>query len=171
VFRLVALFGLVTALAPAQFIQSEACPTNLCRLVAHGRAPDLRYPDFVDFRSLLVEFYAPTYSPVWLTENGPTPQALALIAILKAANLKGLKPEDYNADLWDEQIAHLDRSQFDVCLTVSVMRYLADLPIADTVSLRLLSRIFVAIGVGLGAGWATREVNRKAHTGVQAGGA
>ncbi len=127
VFRLLALFGMLAALVPAQSIQSEACPTSLCRLVAHGRAPDLRFPDFVDFRSLLVAFYAPSYSAVWLTENGPTPQALAMIAILKAAAVKGLKPEDYDADLWDEQIAHLDRSQFDVCLTVSVMRYLADL--------------------------------------------
>lgn len=93
----------------------------------HGRAPDLRFPDFVDLRSRLVSFYAPNYAPVWLAESGPTPQALAMIALLKAADQKGLKPEDYNADLWDEQIAHLDRSQFDVCLTVSALRYLADL--------------------------------------------
>jgi len=127
VFRLLALFGTLAAWAPAQSIQSEDCPNSLCRLVAHGRAPDLRFPDFVDFRSSLVAFYAPAYRPAWLTDNGPTPQALAIIAILKAAELKGLKPEDYDADFWDEQIAHLDRSQFDVCLTVSVMRYLADL--------------------------------------------
>jgi murein L,D-transpeptidase YcbB/YkuD len=95
--------------------------------VALGRSGDLRWPDFVDFRSRLVAFYAPTYSPAWLTEDGPTPQALAMISLLKAADLRGLKPEDYNADLWEEQIAHLDRSQFDVCLTVSLMRYLADL--------------------------------------------
>ena len=126
-FRLLALLGALAALAPAQSVQSDACPNSLCRLVAHGRAPDLRFPDFVDFRTRLITFYAPAYKQVWLADSGPTPQALAMIAILKAAELKGLKPEDYNADLWDEQIAHLDRSQFYVCLTVSVMRYLADL--------------------------------------------
>ncbi len=62
-----------------------------------------------------------------LMSKGPTPQAFSLIAVLKAADKKGLKPNDYDADLWDEQITHLDRTEFDVCLTVSLMRYLADL--------------------------------------------
>lgn len=115
------------AVASARSDDSSACPTNLCRLVAHGRASDLRFPDFIDLRSRLVAFYAPAYTPAWLAESGPTPQALAMIRLLKKADLKGLKPEDYDADLWDQQIAHLDRSQFDVCLTVCLMRYLADL--------------------------------------------
>jgi len=128
VFRLAALLVLSAALAPAQSNDSEACSNNICRVITHGRSNDLRFPDFVDFRSRLVTFYAPSYSPAWLTGSAAlTPQALALIALLKNSELKGLKPEDYNADLWDEQIAHLDRSQFDVCLTVSLMRYLADL--------------------------------------------
>jgi murein L,D-transpeptidase YcbB/YkuD len=124
---LLALIGLSATLGSAQSIDPATCPNSLCRLVAHGRAPDLRFPDFVDLRSRLVAFYGPSYAPAWLTESGITPQALAMVAMLKAADKKGLKPEDYDADLWDEQIAHLDRSQFDVCLTVSVMRYLADL--------------------------------------------
>jgi murein L,D-transpeptidase YcbB/YkuD len=118
---------LSAALAWAQSIDSESCPNTLCRIVVHGRASDLRFPDFVDFRSRLIAFYAPAYSPVWLNGDGPTSQALSMIALLKAADRKGLKPEDYDDGLWEEQIAHLDRSQFDVCLTVSLMRYLADL--------------------------------------------
>ena len=125
--KLAALLVFSAALVPAQSPESEACSNNICRLVEHGRSTDLHFPDFVDFRSRLVAFYAPAYSPAWLTDNGLTPQAFAMIALLKASELKGLKPEDYNADLWDEQVAHLDRSQFDVCLTVSLMRYLADL--------------------------------------------
>ena len=125
--KLAALLVFSAALVPAQSPESEACSNNICRLVEHGRSTDLHFPDFVDFRSRLVAFYAPAYSPAWLTDNGLTPQAFAMIALLKASELKGLKPEDYNADLWDVQVAHLDRSQFDVCLTVSLMRYLADL--------------------------------------------
>jgi L,D-transpeptidase YcbB len=127
VFRIPALFALAASLASAQFVDSGACSNNICRIVGYGRATDLRFPDFVDFRSRLIAFYAPAYLPAWLTDSGPTPQALTLIAILKSADQNGLKQEDYNADLWDQQIAHLDRSQFDVCLTVSLMRYLADL--------------------------------------------
>ena len=47
-----------------------------------------------------------------------------MIALLKKSDLQGLKPEDYNADLWDEQIAHLIDT--DICFTVSLMRYLAE---------------------------------------------
>ena len=125
--RLGTLLAFFAALASAQSFDPGACPTNLCRLIAHGRASDLRFPDFVDLRSRLVTFYAPAYKPAWITDTGPTDQALVMIKLLKAADLKGLKPEDYNADLWDQQIAHFDHSQFDVCLTVCLMRYLADL--------------------------------------------
>ena len=115
------------ALALAQSTEPSACPNTICRVVAHGRSDDLHFPDFVDYRSRLTTFYAPEYAPAWLADGKPTPQALAMIALLKASDARGLKPEDYNADLWDEQLAHLDKSQFDVCLTVSLMRYLADL--------------------------------------------
>lgn len=127
VLKLSALLGVFAAFALGQSVDRADCPNNLCRLIAHGRASDLRFPDFVDLRSRLVAFYAPTYAPAWITDNGPTGRALVFIRLLKAAQLKGLKPEDYNADLWDDQITHFDHSQFEVCLTVCLMRYLADL--------------------------------------------
>ncbi len=126
-FKPSALLALSAILASAQSPSYESCPNNICKIIVLGRAPDLRWPDFADFRSRLVAFYAPSYAPAWLTADGITPQARAMIALLKEADRKGLKPEDYDAGLWEQQIAHLDRSQFDVCLTVSVMRYLADL--------------------------------------------
>lgn len=126
-FKLAVFFVWCGVLVGAQAPSPASCPNTLCRLIAHGRSTDLHFPDFVDLRSRLTAFYAPAYAPAWLSESGPTPQALKLIGLLKTADQKGLKPEDYNADLWDEQIAHLDRIQFDVSLTVSLMRYLADL--------------------------------------------
>lgn len=119
--------SLTAVLARAQQLDPKTCANNICKIIAYGRAPDLHFPDFVDFRSRLIAFYGESFSPAWLTDEGPTSRALTMIGLLKAADRKGLKAEDYNSDLWDDQIAHLDRSQFDVCLTVSLMRYLADL--------------------------------------------
>ena len=127
-FRPLAFLLLWVTLAPAKLqIAPEPCPNFICRIVAYGRIGDLRWPDFVDCRSRLTAFYAPKYAAAWSENDKPTAKALAMIELLKAADLKGLKPEDYDADRWDERIAHLERSQFDVSLTVCLMRYLADL--------------------------------------------
>jgi murein L,D-transpeptidase YcbB/YkuD len=127
-FRPLAFLLLSAALASAApQVSPEACPNVICRIVTYGRSDDLRWPDFADYRSRLTAFYARSYSPAWLENNKPTAKALAMIALLKAADLRGLKPEDYDAGLWEGRIAHLERSEFDVSLTVCVMRFLADL--------------------------------------------
>ena len=56
---------------------------------------------------------------------------------------------------------------FDAVGAIAFAGTRADLPIADVVSVRILSRMLVATGVGLGASWAIREVNRKPQGGLQ----
>jgi L,D-transpeptidase YcbB len=127
VLRPLALLVLAGHLASALPVDPESCSNIICKIIARSRLSDLTWPDFADYHSRLITFYAPEYSPAWVENGKPTPKALAMIALLKAADLRGLKPEDYDANLWEERIAHLDRSQFDVELTVCLMRYLADL--------------------------------------------
>jgi murein L,D-transpeptidase YcbB/YkuD len=101
-----------------------------------GRAvlPELRWPDFSDYLIPVQTFYEPTdYAPAWIQNSSPTPQAQAMIAVLKQADTKGLNPEDYDGSLWPARNEKLrsasatDLAHFDLALTVSVMRYLSDL--------------------------------------------
>jgi murein L,D-transpeptidase YcbB/YkuD len=123
--RLMIVLFCAAAAAPAQ-----ECPNALCRIVTSGSLSNLRWPDFQDRRSDVAQFYQTSdYQLAWVRENQLTPQALALIGILKDAALKGLNPEDYDASRWDARIAALRASgagaeQFDVALTISVMRYI-----------------------------------------------
>jgi len=127
--QIAAVFLLAASLACALPVDSESCSNIICKIVSRDRLSDLTWPDFADYHSRLLAFYAPAYSPVWLENGQPTAKALAMIALLKGADLRGLKPEDYDANLWDKRIANLpvDHSEFDVELTVCLMRYLADL--------------------------------------------
>jgi L,D-transpeptidase YcbB len=103
-----------------------------------SRYSDLHWPNFSDYHGPATAFYAPTnYALAWTSDGHPTPQALAMIAVLKAAAVKGLNPDDYDAPRWDARIAKLapataspasdDLVNFDIALTVSAMRYLSDL--------------------------------------------
>jgi murein L,D-transpeptidase YcbB/YkuD len=107
-------------------------------LVDEGYLPDLRGSDVLDYRAELKRFYETAdYSPAWVRNRKPTPQALALIQVLQDAANQGLLPKDYDSPLWSSRLAMLDRLQplgeqsdqarFDVALTVSAMRYISDL--------------------------------------------
>lgn len=100
--------------------------------------PDLRWPDFSDYRDDARKFYeAYGYSLPWLQDMQPTPQAQAMIALLQSAADKGLSPEDYDSSRWAERLSLLrpatrdpkesDLVRFDLALTVSAMRYITDL--------------------------------------------
>jgi murein L,D-transpeptidase YcbB/YkuD len=127
--QILAVLLLAAGLLSGPQAAAASCSNIICKIVARERLGEMTWPDFADYHSRLVAFYAPAYSPAWLENGKPTGEARAMIGLLKAADLKGLKPEDYDAALWDERIAHIevDRSQFDVELTVCLMRYLADL--------------------------------------------
>lgn len=103
-------------------------------LASRPSLPDLRWPDFPDYLDDVQKFYEPTgYAPAWIQNAKPTPQAQAIITILKQADKEGLDPDDYDATRWPALLEKLrqspaaaDLAHFDLALTVSVMRYVSD---------------------------------------------
>jgi len=103
-----------------------------------GTLSDLRWPDFSDCATVVKDFYEwRNYALAWSHESKPTSQAEAVIQILEAAEVKGLNPADYDAGLWSDRVVALRRNwrhssdhdlgRFDIALTVSITRYIADL--------------------------------------------
>jgi L,D-transpeptidase YcbB len=97
-----------------------------------GRNPDLRWPDFSHHKFAVQDFYSRTNSTLaWVRDSKPTPQALAMIALFKQADYKGLEPEDYDASRWPARLQKLqaspndsDLASFDTAMTVTAMRYI-----------------------------------------------
>ncbi|MGH9647846.1 MAG: L,D-transpeptidase family protein [Bryobacteraceae bacterium] len=124
---------------------AQASPTlapqalgELGNLIAAGKLPDLRWPNFTDTQGEVVKFYALGANALaWVHDGQPTPQALAMIQLFKQASLKGLIPDDYDASRWDGRLAALAPSNphpadavlahFDLALTVCAARYLTAL--------------------------------------------
>ena len=100
-------------------------------IVNSGNDADLRWPDFLRYQADVKAFYdASDYAPAWTKNGRPTPQALAYIGMFQQASDKGLVPEDYDGPRWHERLSKLESSpggidlaQFDIALTVSLMRY------------------------------------------------
>jgi murein L,D-transpeptidase YcbB/YkuD len=112
---------------------SAQARNELITLIETGSLADLRWPNFADYRDEVLTFYeAGAYGLAWLRNNQPTPQASALIELFKAATEKGLNPDDYDAQRWDDRVVRLsapsaDVVRFDLALTVCAMRYISDL--------------------------------------------
>ncbi|HEY6305078.1 MAG TPA: L,D-transpeptidase family protein [Candidatus Angelobacter sp.] len=142
---------LVTVMAPAaiggpgtpraksaQAGPSAACAAavsaDLCALVESGRLADLRWPDFSDYRTQVRNFYLPAnYQLAWTKDGQPTTQARGVIRALQDSEKAGLRAADYDGPRWDDRVSLLapscpasDLAHFDLALTISVMRYLAD---------------------------------------------
>jgi len=105
-----------------------------------GSLPDLRRPNFVNYRVPAKKFYDSVgHKLVWIKGAQPTNQALAVIDLLQNADQKGLNAEDYDGSRWAKRLAVLQREnlqtseldlvRFDLALTVSAMRYASDLHI------------------------------------------
>jgi len=113
----------------------ETAPRVIHSLVAAGHNDDLRWPDFTDYRAQVTRVYtASRYTPIWVREGHPTPQALQLIAALEDADHEGLRADDYDSYRWLERLNALQHphsaateARFDVALTVCAMRYVSDL--------------------------------------------
>ncbi len=113
---------------------------DLGALVAAGMLPDLRWPNFTDYRDSVKKFYnAGGYSLAWIQGGKAIPQAVSMILLFQQAASKGLNPEDYDASRWDARLAKLqptaskpsdtDLAHIDLALTVCAMRYISDLHI------------------------------------------
>src|SRR5271170_823555 len=125
-----------TAAAPA----APQGPGDLNALIASGTLPDLRFPNFTDYRDEVKKFYAAGgNSLAWIQNGKASPQAVSMILLFQQAASKGLNPEDYDASRWDARLAKLqptapkpsdtDLAHIDLALTVSSMRYISDLHI------------------------------------------
>jgi L,D-transpeptidase YcbB len=115
-------------------------PGDLNALIAAGTLPDLRWPNFIDYRDYVKKFYdAGGDSLAWIQNGSARPQAGAMILLFQQAAFKGLNPEDYDASRWDSRLAKLraatpkpsdtDLAHIDLTLTVCAMRYISDLHI------------------------------------------
>jgi L,D-transpeptidase YcbB len=129
----------VNSAAPPQQLSPEG-QAALRAAIDSGNLAQLRWPDFSDYTKLVKEFYDSYGNAVpWVREMQPSPQAQQVIALLQQADQKGLSAEDYDGTRWSERLAKLkpatsrpsesDAVQFDVALTICVMRYVSDLHI------------------------------------------
>ncbi len=120
----------------AQATNTLNAQDELRKLASQGALPELRWPDYSDYRVQVQKFYEPTgYALAWIQDLRPTPQALAMITVFGEADNKGLDPADYDSLLWSSRLEKLqsasptDLAHFDLAMTVSVMRYISDLHI------------------------------------------
>ena len=128
---------------------------SLHAILETGNLPDLRWPDFSDYRQDVAKFYE-VYGDAlpWVSGMRATPQAQAMIAVLQSAGEKGLSADDYDGSRWAARLARLkptartpkepDLVSFDVALTVSAMRYISALHIGRVNPQRLDFGIDVA---------------------------
>ncbi len=123
--------------APAAGASTQG-PGDLGALIATGTLPDLRWPNFTDYRDDVKKFYDSTgNSLAWIQNGKASPQAVSMILLFQNAASKGLNPDDYDASLWDARLARLqpsvpppsdsDLAHIDLALTVSAMRYISAL--------------------------------------------
>ena len=119
-------------------LNAEAVAGQLKTIAAGGTLADLAARNFSDYRQQVQALYeAANYTPVWVRDGQPTPQALGVIAALEASRQKGLTPEDYDASRWTGRLLGLKNTpgdattvaHFDAALTVCAMRYISDLHI------------------------------------------
>jgi murein L,D-transpeptidase YcbB/YkuD len=105
-------------------------------LTASRNLSFLRWPNISDYQPLVKTFYDDrNYEIAWTRDNKPTPAARGFIEAFTTSESKGLNPEDYDSSRWPARVASLSTgkddaiAQFDVAMTVSVMRFISDLRI------------------------------------------
>ena len=109
---------------------------DLQPLVASKELAFLRWPNVSDYQPLVQTFYADrNYEIAWTREGKPTAATIGFIQAFNDAGAKGLNPQDYDSNRWDDRIQMLSPkeeqavAQFDIAMTVSVMRFISDLRI------------------------------------------
>jgi len=131
------ILGAAAGPGVAQQSGGSSVASQLHAIASAGQLPELRWPNFSDYREHVQNFYQPSgYTPAWIRTGRPTPQALAITELLKQAESRGVDPEDYDGSRWANRVARLQKTHeaaedaiFDAALTVCVMRYVSDLHI------------------------------------------
>jgi murein L,D-transpeptidase YcbB/YkuD len=116
-----------------ELVEKKALPPER---VDTTKVPNLRWPNFSDYESIIKTFYDDrNYEVAWTRDGAPTASAKGFIQAFQDAAAKGLIPEDYDAPRWADRVQALNSksedaiSLFDVAMTVNVMRYISDLRI------------------------------------------
>ncbi|MCL2660022.1 MAG: L,D-transpeptidase family protein [Acidobacteriaceae bacterium] len=121
--------------------QSATTPTTLSgsaaaiqALTQQAQYTFLRWPEISDCQPQVQAFYAArNYEAAWTDDGKPTAAALGFVQAFTDAAKQGLNPEDYDSTRWADREKALDQkndeviAQFDVAMTVAVMRYISDL--------------------------------------------
>jgi murein L,D-transpeptidase YcbB/YkuD len=118
---------------------------NIEDLVAKPQLSILRWPNYSDYRPAVATFYDDrNYELAWLRDLKPTPETTAFLQAFADAGSKGLNPDDYDASRWPARLKDIAQiaathdtsdpaqdavAQFDVSVTICVMRYISDLRI------------------------------------------
>jgi L,D-transpeptidase YcbB len=116
-----------------EMVEKKALPPEK---VDTTKVPNLRWPNFSDYETIVATFYDDrNYEVAWTRDGAPTASAKGFIQAFQDAASKGLIPEDYDAPRWADRVQALNSksddaiSLFDVAMTVNVMRYISDLRI------------------------------------------
>lgn len=120
--------------AVAQPAEASGVASQLRAIASTGQLPELRWPNFSDYSERVQKFYQDSdYTPAWVRNAQPTQQALAIINLLKQADIQGLDPEDYDGSRWADRLSRTQNSHeasqfaiFDAAVTVCLMRYISD---------------------------------------------
>ncbi len=109
---------------------------NIAALLDQSQLAFLRWPNVSDYQTYIKAFYDDRNDEIaWTRDAKPTPAAVGFMQAFNDAAAKGLNPEDYDASRWPARIKALAPTaedavaQFDVAMTVCVMRYISDLRI------------------------------------------
>lgn len=111
---------------------------TLRALAQAGNHPELRWPDFTDFRSELERLYGRAgWRPLWFAGGRPSDAAIQLIGRLANSDSLGLEPVDYDAawlargvgDFMEPRRApgSYDVARFDLALSVAAVRFVSAL--------------------------------------------
>jgi L,D-transpeptidase YcbB len=109
---------------------------NLQQIVGSSQSPMLKWSSFSEDQPIVQQFYDDRDWELAWTRNGkPTSTTTALIQLFTDADKKGLRPEDYDGQRWQDHLRALAGSpndqntvaQFDVAVTLATVRYLSDL--------------------------------------------
>src|ERR1044071_6056343 len=83
--------------------EADDASPRLCHLTEAAELPELRWPDFTNYREQVRQFYGSAFSLAGTSNSAPTPQARALVQALQHAEEQGLEPEDYDASRWADR--------------------------------------------------------------------
>lgn len=109
---------------------------NLQAIVGSGKTAVLKLGAFPEDQAVVQQFYDDRdWQLAWSRDGKPTRTATALIQMFTDADKKGLRPEDYDGQQWQQHLSELRTgiknddtvAQFDVAMTVATMRLLSDL--------------------------------------------